>query len=140
METTLSCTDFDNFAALSEWMAGLFQWTILRNYSFRSLPHAKSPALMLLLHLRHSNSDLAGMRINILSLIRLIYSLTINTIVRVSVGPKNATGRMTEAYEIKLQTLRRGCFILLSAAMLQKPDVAKLPAPEIWINDLGALI
>lgn len=43
METSMSCTDFDGVAALQEWLASPFQWTIVQNRSSWSSLHDKDP-------------------------------------------------------------------------------------------------
>ncbi|KAF3034959.1 hypothetical protein E8E11_000915 [Didymella keratinophila] len=88
------------------------------------------------LHVRRLNVNLTDLRVNVLTFIHLTYSMTLNTVVRISVGSLS----VVEAYEINLQTLRRRCSILLSVAMVLIPGLGQLSAPEIWINGVGAFI
>ena len=63
-----------------------------------------------------------------------------NTIVRISLSPTEGGACTDEVHEIDLQTLRRRCFIHLSAMMLQDSSYAKLPVPAIWIDGTGTPI
>lgn len=136
METTRPCTNFDDYAALKEWFNSSLQRILPQLHYVSSLPATKAPGTTFMMHFKHSDTYLTGLRINILSFLRLTYSMASNTFVRISVGYPRAI----EAHDIKLQTLRRRCFILLSSTMLQTPDLAQRSAPEIWIDGIGAPI
>jgi hypothetical protein len=137
MESSETKTSFNNFAKLREWWEGPFD----RPFDpFRCLHGSlcdDPPGHKILLNFNAPHMSLAGLRINVVSFIRLTYYMNKNTTVRIIPRLAEESDCADEAYEIKLQTLRRRCFVLLSAMLLQKPTYAGLPAPDIWIDGTG---
>ncbi|KAH6642939.1 hypothetical protein C7974DRAFT_447774 [Boeremia exigua] len=136
METLEKQSSFDNFRKLRDWLGGMYG-SILKPFC----PHLSGPidfwpGPTMLLRFNVPDETLAGLRINVLPLIRLTYDLNKYTTVRFTVGALEPAGGTVETYEIQLQNLRRRCFILLSAAML-KATVDRI-APDIWIDGTGA--
>ncbi|OSS52947.1 hypothetical protein B5807_01903 [Epicoccum nigrum] len=130
METSETKTSFNNFAKLREWWRGPYGKLFATRID-------DPPGHKILLNFNAPNTSLASLRINVVSFIRLTYFMNKNTTVRIISRSAGASICADEAYEIKLQTLRRRCFVLLSAMLLHKPTRASLPAPDIWIDGTG---
>jgi hypothetical protein len=130
METSETKTSFNSFAKLREWWRGPYGKLFATRID-------DPPGHKILLNFNAPNTSLASLRINVVSFIRLTYFMNKNTTVRIISRSAGASICADEAYEIKLQTLRRRCFVLLSAMLLHKPTRASLPAPDIWIDGTG---
>lgn len=139
LETRQTVTSFEDFDKLREWLEGPYGPIVnAENLCDDSIDFCPAPRIVL--NFNSPDLNLASLRINIQSFIRLTYAMNKNTIVRFSIGSTEATRCPEEVYEIGLQTLRRRCFILLSLMLLQKPSYGSFLAPEIWIDGTGTPI
>ena len=129
MRTSESETSFNDFRRLRKWWEGPYGLTLKGTYDRKDPVRWHAPKILLCFD--SPNASLASLRINVKNLIRATYLMNKNTTVRISQHSENASKSTEELYEIDIQTLRRRCFILLSAMLLSKPAYAKYPAPEI---------
>lgn len=131
MKTSEAETSFDDFRRLRKWWEGPYGLTFKGTYPSGPLTW---PAPKISLYFDSPNATLASLRINVKYLIRVTYFMNKSTVVRIVQSSRKAGKCTEELYEIDIQTLRRRCFILLSAMLLSKPAYAKFPVPEIWID------
>lgn len=142
METSALKTSFSNFKRLREWFKGSYGLILdqLRQ------PHAYGHHLgvwatpRILLHFNSNHATLADLRMNVKYFICATYCMDKHTTVRISLRSTEGSACTNEVHEIDLHTLRRRCFILLSAMLIQEPSHAKHSVPQIWIDGIGTPI
>ncbi|KAF3002597.1 hypothetical protein E8E13_008470 [Curvularia kusanoi] len=126
-------TSFQDFERLRDWADGSYG-QIISDYSYDT---DTAPPLRILLYIDSPDTTLRGLRIDVKCFIFVTWLLRDGTIVRISTISSKTIQQTEEVYETNLQTLRRRCFILLSAMLLQNPNYTILPAPTIWIDGTG---
>ena len=131
LETCEAVTSFQDFGVLREWCEGSYGQLLKQHRGSSSKKVDNWPAPRILLHFNSPGMTLAGLRINIKSLICLTYYMNKDVTVRFVLCSTKAGKSEEEIYEIGLQTIHRRCFILLSIMLLEKPRCAYLSAPEI---------
>jgi hypothetical protein len=103
------------------------------------LPGGAASAIVLSFNLS-SNETPSKFRINVTNFIRLTYKLSPQAVVRFVVAHKINGVELVQQRNTSLETLRKDCFLLLSAVLKQNLDRAAKDCPDIWINGEGHVI
>jgi hypothetical protein len=129
-------TDFSNYASLRRWLEHPVSQVYPTIFSYEA--SLKIPPTIALDFDTADGIGLADLRINIVSFIRLTYTLLAQS--KIVVRMKTNAGVTTDEYATSLETLRKRCFVFGSEMMKNFPAQAYRPCPALWIDGYGTVL
>jgi hypothetical protein len=129
-------TDFSNYASLRRWLEHPVCQVCPTIFSYEA--SSKIPPTIALEFDTADGIGLEDLRINIMSFIRLTYTLLAQSIVVVRI--KTHAGDTTDEYATSLETLRKRCFVFGSEMMKDFPAQSCRPCPALWIDGYGTVL
>jgi hypothetical protein len=133
--TSEARTDFSDYISLQRWVRNPIRHVYTQNVFDR--PSSSPSARIVLIFNTTHDVGLASIRVNVTTFLALTYSLTAQSLVLFRI--KTETGKIEE-HTITLETIRKGCFDLLTEMLRNDSAQSDKMCPELWIDCYGTVV